>query len=165
MIDIYDAEALVNIYRMLDKKCCAIDKFINNHAYYFGPYTEEFGALDVCNNIIDLMTRKNQLINLKLIMDGAIDRLDDNDKKVIYLKTRYSLSTTDLCEVLEVKERTVFRRIEHAIDSLTQVLNKSKYIDKLESIMNDEFWISSLRDELKDRRIAYKSAHAQVSTL
>ena len=164
MIDIYDAEALVNIYRMLDKKCSAIDRFINNHAYYFGPCTEEFGALDVCNNIIDLMTRKNQLINLKLIMDAAIDRLDDNDKKVIYIKTRYSLSTTDLCEVLEVKERTVFRRVEHAIGALTSVLNKSKYIDKLESIMNDEFWIVSMRDELKDRRIAYKTAH-QVSTL
>ena len=118
----------------------------------------------MCNNIIDLMTRKNQLINLKLIMDAAIDRLDDNDKKVIYLKTRYSLSTTDLCEVLEVKERTVFRRVEHAIGALTSVLNKSKYIDKLESIMNDEFWIVSMRDELKDRRIAYKTAH-QVSTL
>ena len=164
MIDIYDTEALINVYRMLDKKCRAIDRFINNHAYYFGPCTEEFGALDVCNNIIDLMTRKNQLINLKLIMDSAIDRLEDNDKKVIYLKTRYSLSTIDLCDVLEVKERTVFRRVEHAIVSLTSLLNKSKYIDKLEGIIDDEFWISSIRDELKDRRIAYKTAH-QVSIL
>ncbi|MBR1988707.1 MAG: hypothetical protein IKA36_06710 [Clostridia bacterium] len=78
MITNYDSEAIVKIYRMLSKKCDVIDRFINNHAYYFGPYTEEFGASDVCNNIIDLITRKNQLINLKIIVDNAIN----GDKKV-----------------------------------------------------------------------------------
>lgn len=33
MIDIYDTEALVNVYRMLDKKCSAIDMFINIMLY------------------------------------------------------------------------------------------------------------------------------------
>ena len=30
MIDIYDSEAIVKIYRLLCKKCDAIDKFISN---------------------------------------------------------------------------------------------------------------------------------------
>lgn len=156
MIDIYDTEALVNIYRLLDKKCEAIDKFINNHALYFGPCTAEYGSIDVCNNIIDLMTRKNQLINLKLILDNAIDALDDKDKQVVYIKTRFSPTINAFCEILELKERTAFRRIERAFTNLTEALNKSKYIDKLLKIMNDEIWIVSLRDELKDRRMSYK---------
>ena len=79
MIDVYDSETLVKIYRLLKKKCEAIDKFINNHALYFGPCTAEYGSLDVCNNIIELMTRKNQLINLKIIVDSAIKTLSDKD--------------------------------------------------------------------------------------
>ena len=39
MIDIYETEALIKIYRLLRKKCDAIDKFINNYALYFGPCT------------------------------------------------------------------------------------------------------------------------------
>ena len=69
MIDIYDSEAIIKIYRLLNKNCEAIDRFINNHALYFGTNSYEFGALDVCNNILDLMSRKNQLKNLKLIVD------------------------------------------------------------------------------------------------
>lgn len=156
MIDIYDTEALVNIYRMLDKKCEAIDKFINNHATYFGPCTAEYGAIDVCNNIIDLMTRKNQLINLKLIVDHAIDTLDDKDKQVVYIKTRFSPSMNAFCEILDLKERTAFRRIERAFNNLSQALNRSKYVDKLIKIMQNEMWIVSIRDELKDRRLSYK---------
>ena len=36
MFDIYDSETVVKIYRMLKKRCDAIDKFINNHSMYYG---------------------------------------------------------------------------------------------------------------------------------
>ncbi len=166
MLNVFDTEALVNVYRMLDKKCKAIDKFINNHAFYVGPCTAEYGAIDVCNNIINLMTRKNQLINLKLILDATIDTLDNNDKKIIYIKTRLNPSINVLCEILDIKERTAFRRIERAFENLTIQLNKSKYLDKLSKLMNDEIWISTIRDELKDRRLSYsKSKMYSVSIL
>ena len=77
MIDIYDSEAITKIYRLIEKKCEAIDRFIKNHAYYFGPCTDDYGALDVCNNILDLMERKNKLINLKVVVDSAIKSLSE----------------------------------------------------------------------------------------
>ena len=83
MISVYDSEAIVKVYRLLKKKCEAIDKFINNNALYFGSASDEFGAIDVCNNIIDLMTRKNQLINLKIIVDKAIQSLNEKSKKIL----------------------------------------------------------------------------------
>ena len=55
MIDIYDSETIIKIYRMLNKKCEAIDNFIKEHALYFGPCTLEYGAEDVCENIIQLI--------------------------------------------------------------------------------------------------------------
>ena len=128
MLDNYDSETLVKIYRLLNKKCQAIDGFIKNHALNFGSCSAEFGTEDVCNNIIELITKKNQLI-----MD-------------------------EFCSVLELKERTAFRRIERAFTNLTVALNHSKYLEKLISIMNKEVWIARLREDVKARRLAYRTA-------
>jgi len=156
MIDIYDSETIVKIYRMLNKKCEAIDKFIKEHALYFGPCTLEYGAEDVCNNMIDLITRKNQLINLKIIVDNALKHLSNNDKQILLIKMNYSISMEELCGILELKERTAFRRIERAFINLSDQLNKSKYCTKLEKILNNEDWIYSIKQEVKTRRMAFK---------
>ncbi|MBE7076978.1 MAG: hypothetical protein E7374_03725 [Clostridiales bacterium] len=159
MFNNYDSEALIKCYRMLAKKCEALDRFIQNHAFHFGVTDCEFGSFDVCNNIIDLMTRKNRLINLKVIVDKAIDVLSENDKKVIFIKMHYNLSMAEICEILELKERTAFRRIEKAIENLTASLNNSKYSEKLDYIMRDEEWIERIRDEIKAKRMALKFRH------
>ena len=156
MIDIYDSETLIRIYRLLKKKCDAIDKFINKHAFYFGPCTAEYGSLDVCNNIIELMTRKNQLINLKIIVDLALKSLSEKDKKILYIKMHYNLQMSEICGVLELKERTAFRRIEKAFENLAEVLNMSKYKNKLCKILDSEEWIQDIKNEIKERRMAFK---------
>ncbi len=158
MITNYDSEAIIKIYRMLAKKCDVIDRFIKNHAYYFGPCTEEFGASDVCNNIIDLITRKNQLINLKIIVDNAIEKLSPKDKKVLMIKMHYSISMNEICGILNMKERTAFRRIEQAFDNLADILNRSKHAERLERIINNEDWICAIREDVRDRRMAYHQA-------
>lgn len=162
MIDIFDSEAIVKVYRLLNKKCNAIDTFIKNHAYCFSANTYEYSAVDVCNNIIDLMTRKNQLINFKIIVDSAIKKLNEEDKKILYIKMNYSISMEEFCAILHFKERTAFRRIERAFKDLADSLNNSKYIDKLTHIMSHEEWISSVKQEVKERRMAFKSQTATV---
>ena len=157
MIDIYDCEALVKIYRLLDKKCTIIDKFINNHAYYCGPYSEEYGAVDVYNDILDLMERKNQLINIKLMLDTALNKLGVEDKKVLLIKLNYNISMNEFCAVLNLKERTAFRRIEHAFLCLAEAINQSKYAAKLEMIINKEGWIRAVCQDVKERRQSFKN--------
>ena len=156
MLTVFDSETLIKVYKYLNKKCQAIDKFIKNHAYYFGYSAEEFSSVDVFNNIIELMNRKNQLINLKLIVDSAIERLDETDKKVIFLKMNYNISMKEFCGVLGFKQRTAFRRIERAFFNLTDAFNKSKYQQKLLDIMQEEKWIDEIRQEVTERRLAYK---------
>lgn len=157
MIDIYDSEAIVKIYRLLTKKCEAIDRFINNHALYFGTNSSEFGALDVCNNILDLMARKNQLINLKITVDSAIGKLSEKDKQVLFIKMNYNLSMDEICGILDLKERTAFRRIEHAFSNLALALNNSKYCNRLERILFKEQWIKDVKETVKEHRLAYRT--------
>lgn len=156
MIDVYDSEAIVKIYRLLNKKCEAIDRFISNHAMYFGSNSYEFGSLDVCNNILDLMARKNQLINLKIIVDNALHKLSLKDKQVLYIKMNYSLSMNEICGILKLKERTAFRRIEQAFLNLAEALNNSKYVGKLERILFEEEWIKDVKFSVKEHRLAYR---------
>lgn len=157
MIDVYDSEALVKIYKLIRKKCETIDKFIHNHALYFGPCTSDYGSLDVCNNIIELMTRKNQLINLKIIIDKAINTLSEKDKKILFIKMNYNVQMSDVCGILNLKERTAFRHIERAFENLTDALNNSKYYTKLNRILNNEDWIMEIKEEIKERRMAFRS--------
>lgn len=162
MLDIFDSEAIVKVYRLLNKKCKAIDTYIKNHAYCFSNDVSECSAMDVCNNIIDLIERKNQLINFKIIVDSAIKKLNEEDKKILYIKMNYSISMEEFCAILHFKERTAFRRIERAFKDLADSLNNSKYIDKLTHIMSHEEWISSVKQEVKERRMAFKSQTATV---
>jgi len=158
MIDIYDSETLVKVYGTLSKKCESIDKFIENYAYHFGNSGCEFGASDVCDSIIQLMGRKNQLINLKIILDETIKLLNERDKKIILIKMNYNLSILDCCLVLNLKERTAFRYLERAFKNLTIAINNSKYLKKLEEILQNEIWISKYKEHTKTRRLNYKTA-------
>ena len=103
------------------------------------------------------MERKNQLINLKIIMDTAIKKLNDIDKKVLYIKMNYNLQMNDLCGILELKERTAFRRVENAFKNFADELNRSKHISKLLKIIREEEWIQDIRDEIIERRMAFRN--------
>lgn len=109
------------------------------------------------------MTRKNQLINLKIVVDKAIETLSDRAKKILHLKKNYNLSMAELCGILELKERTGFRWVEKSFEELTEALNKSKYINKLTNILHGEDWLVKIVDDVKERRLAYKPV--QVSSL
>ena len=68
----------------------------------------------------------------------------------------YNLQMCEICGVLELKERTAFRRIEKAFENLTNELNNSKYCKKLCKIIDNEEWILDIKDEIKQRRMSFK---------
>ena len=67
----------------------------------------------------------------------------------------------ELCGILELKERTAFRRIEKAFENLTDALNQSKYSNKLTRIIRNEEWIQNISEEIKERRLAFRCKVAE----
>ena len=63
----------------------------------------------------------------------------------------------ELCSLLDVKERTAFRRIEHAFENMAEIINHSKYCAKLENIIDKQEWIKKICGDVKQRRLAFKS--------
>ena len=146
MLVINDAKVLISAYRLIEKNCNLIDEFVYNHAINFGPSPEYCSTYDVTNNIIDLMERKNRLVNFKLMMDEIVSQLNHQDKMIILAKMRFDLSMKSLCEVFHMPSvRTAFRRVQSALEHFTMRVNASEYKKKLEYILDNEHWIASMR--------------------
>ncbi len=88
------------------------------------------------------------------------EELDDKDKKILLIKMNYNLSISEICGILDVGERTAFRRIENAFSHLADNLNGSKYSDKFKKIIEGEEWIRNIKNQIKNRRESYRSVSA-----
>ena len=154
MLIINDAKVLISAYRLIERNCDLINEFVYKHAINFGPSPEYCSTYDVTNNIINLMERKNRLINLKLMIDEIVSSLNPEDKKIISAKMRFNLSIKSLCEALEIPSmRTACRRIQLALEHFTMHANNSAYKKKLEYMLDNEHWIASMREEQLEKNV------------
>ena len=156
MLDINDAKVLISAYRFIEKNCDLIIEFVYKHAINFGPSPEYCSTYDVTNNIINLIERKNRLINLKLIIDELVEGLDKQDREIIIAKLRYDLSIKSFCQMFDMPSvRTAFRRIQTAVERFTRRANTSPYKQKLEYLLDNENWIIALRREIMKTQEVY----------
>ncbi|MBQ7797818.1 MAG: hypothetical protein IJ371_01700 [Clostridia bacterium] len=146
MLDINDAKVLISAYRFIEKNCDLINEFVYKHAINFGPSPEYCSTYDVTNNIINLIERKNRLINFKLIIDELVNSLDNQDKLIILSKMRFNLSMQSFCQIFDMPSvRTAFRRVQTALEHFLRRANNSPYREKLEYLLDNEGWIIALR--------------------
>ena len=146
-----DIKVLISAYRFIERNCDLINEFVYKHAVNFGPSPEYCSTYDVTNNIINLIERKNRLINLKLIMDQIVSELSEEDRMIIVSKMRYNLSMKSFCQVFQMPSvRTAFRRVQQALERFTMRANSSPYKQKLEYLLDNEQWIIAIRrDQMK----------------
>lgn len=141
-----DAKVLISAYRFIERNCDLINEFVYKHAVNFGPSPEYCSTYDVTNHIINLIERKNRLINLKLIMDEIVSELSEADKMIIIAKMRYNLTMKSFCQVFEISSvRTAFRKVQLALEHFTMRANSSPYRQKLEYLLDNEQWIVNIR--------------------
>ena len=151
---IHDSKTLLTAYRWIEKNCDLIDEFVYKHAVNFGPSPEFCSTYDVTSNIIDLIERKNRLINLKLMIDDLINGLELQDKKILLAKIRYNLTMENFCKLMSIPSmRTGFRQINKALEHFTMRANSSPYKEKLEHILDSEYWIANIRRNLNDNKV------------
>lgn len=154
MLVINDTKVLISAYRLIEKNCDLINEFVYKHAINFGPSPEYCTTYDVTNNIINLMERKNRLINLKLMIDELVSKLNQSDKAIILAKMRFNLSIKSFCQVFQMPSvRTAFRRIQSALEHFTIHANNSEYKEKLEYLLENEHWIATMRAEQLEKNV------------
>lgn len=146
---IKDAELLLKIYPTLEKRCAKIDESISNIglSYTNGTYRTS----SVFDILLDKIEEKNQTINFKLALDELIIRLKPNTLKLALLMIDYQgLKIEDLEVILESPARTVFRRKDTLYLTLSDIVNKSKYKDRIITYIDSHCWTLNILENIKE---------------
>lgn len=152
MINYCEAQALLNVYRQIEKTCDAIEEYIDGYAFSFGPDPAVCGTEDITERIIELCERKKNLINLKIFIDNCVKKLPNDLRKIAVLKMSYRCNANKIREILGMSERTYFRKIGNMYDRLASIVNAQNTFFKVEEVMQNEKWIRVIVDRYRTKQ-------------
>lgn len=143
------SKTILSSYNYLQKLCDSLDKLIKDTAvnsyYSFGYKNGENSVTKVSNKIINLSNRKIDYINLKVLTDKALKCMPSNHAKVLILKFINKINIEKICELLKLNKRTMYRRIEKALDEFMIKLDDLGYTpEKLEVVYSCDPFIKSI---------------------
>lgn len=138
-------KTLIGLYRHLKTMANSIDNLIKrigvNSVYNHSVYNSTL--LD-SNKIIELTERKIKIINLKVVIEKALNKIKPIDLNILSLFYIDGLSQKSVQEVLKISERTFFRRKEIAIARFSQQLSSLGFdANKLNKYLQNESWIKN----------------------
>jgi len=144
-------KALLNLYRYLEPMADSIDRLVKSKC--FEPvYIASYNLQDKADEILSLTDRKITLINIKVIIDKSIARLNDNNKKIIILRYIDNMSMQDICELMDISDRTYFRRSKQALDAFCNMLElENKLSGNLLGSYQKQKWLKHFASNFDDK--------------
>ncbi len=143
------ARTLLTIQKYLERICKSIDACIEKRAlasYYVNSknfYKNDCAS--VADWIIEMSERKKQLINLNIICLNALRGIDKSFAKILALKYFNRMSSVDIAKIMELSERTYFRKLNNAHESFESWLIVNGYDAKyFEENLKNEGWITEV---------------------
>jgi hypothetical protein len=148
------AKTLLNVYKYLETVIDAIDKIVMKSAlnsYYFnGNNVSQNGVMAVANKIINLSERKVKLINVKVLVDRAIEQCGELNAQLLIERYMDDDSAEMIATRHNLNIRTYFRRLAQAEQSMCNAMAKMGYDSKkLSSYLSDEKWIIEILNKYK----------------
>lgn len=152
------SKTILGVYRYLPRVTYAFDKLVKTRAYNSSAtssYNLAFNdVMNIANSIINLTQRKNNLINLKLIIDKTLKSIDTTSAKILVFKFIDGKKSADIAKLLNVCTRTYFRKVNLALSHFSKALSKLGYSTfKLENMLKDERWIMEVYHTYSSQRI------------
>ena len=114
-------------YKDLDQMIENLNRTIKNKAvnsYYLDAYC---GVQKLASNIIDLMETKQILLNIKWLIDGAVDRLNETDKEVFRLRYIMNKKTPAIAEIMHFSNMQAYRVVQSMPKKILPFLEESPY--------------------------------------
>ncbi len=158
------SKTILGVYRHLEAVADAIDKIILKTAlnsYHFSLNTND--VYQTSNKLIELGERKVTLINLKLLVEDVLFKMEQKDADILICRYVENMKFKDIAFEKKIGMRTVFRRLEKAENMFNKKLLSLGYTSlKLKNMLKDETWIlnhyeniaSSKNEELSVKSIA-----------
>ena len=137
------AKTLLTSYNCLDNIASAIDSLVVNQGV--NSSRNKLSTLENAEKIINLIQRKKLLINLKVLIENIMSKIDANNARLLVLKYFDRLNTEVMIEVLSMTRRTFFRRVDRALEQFGNELVASGYDhDSLNLVLGKENWIKEI---------------------
>lgn len=136
------SKTLLSTYGYLETIVGAIDKTVLNYGINSAICTDtEF----VANKMISLIERKKFLINIKILVDNILKRMDNGIARVLVLKYVDKIKAETASQILGISIRTFFRKIGIGIEQFSRQLSAFGYTpEKLYSVFKDEGWVMEM---------------------
>lgn len=150
------ARTILSVYRYLERIAGAIDKIIMKKALssanICGQNYYQNNIYTLSQNLIDLSERKVTLINLKVLIEDTLGVIDKNDANILIEKFFDGVKSKDIAQRHEFSMRTVFRKIDSAVQSFAKALCMKGYGDiALQDMLKDESWILCVYNRLSTK--------------
>lgn len=156
------AKTMLFAYKYLENMCNSIDKLVKNIAissfYHGGDWSDNKSCINVSNKIIRLSDKKIDYINLKILIEKALNNIDEFYAKILILRNVKELSVATICNLFNFSERTFFRKINQAENSFIKAVEHLGYnIYKLEIKYLGDDLIKSIYDVFSTSKATYEN--------
>ncbi|MBP3431670.1 MAG: hypothetical protein J6K39_02320 [Clostridia bacterium] len=143
------AKTLLMVYRYLERIAGAIDKIVMQSALNCSNISGQNyfynNVMSISQKIIDLSERKVTLINLKILIEECLKEIPQKDAIILIEKFFDGVKTKNLVERHHISMRTVFRKIEAAVNAFSSKLMSKGYSDlKIDKMLENEGWIRNV---------------------
>ncbi len=141
------ARTVLNIYSNLENICNKIDKEVNQSTRilaeasnaYFGTLLKTF------DSISDVIYRKSMLVNLKIYLEQALNKLPCELSAILYLKYMDRFSIKQISVVTENSFKNTERKLMLATKKFSNYLIDVGLTDeKFASVLTSESWIRKI---------------------
>ncbi len=144
------AKTILGAYRHLEAVADAIDKIILKTAlnsYHFSLNTND--VYQTSNKLIELGERKVTLINLKVLVEETLSKLEQKDADILICRYIENMKFKDIALEKNIGLRTVFRRLDRAEDMFSKKLLNLGYSSlKLKNMLRYETWILNYYEDI-----------------
>ena len=136
------SKTLLSTYSYLETIVGMIDKTVLNYGINSSMSSDtEF----VANKIITLTERKKFFINMKILTDNILKRIDKDIAKILVLKFVDKIKAETASQILGISIRTFFRKINIGINQFSHQLCLFGYTsEKMFKLFANEEWITEM---------------------
>lgn len=143
------AKTILVAYKYLGTLSRCIDRIINKSAlnsfYTGGNWDDKNSVFNISNKILKLTNKKVDYINLKVLVEKILSKMSKDKAKLLILRNIKDLKTSTICNMLNMKERTYYRRTDLALkEFVTQMIEMGFTYAKLDLDFSDDEFIYSI---------------------
>lgn len=143
------AKALFFVYPSIPNIIKIVDNIVEQRASSVigvsSIYACPESSLKQMEKVIDMGERKLRLLNILNLTQELISRLDEKSFEIVSMKYFSRMKTASICDRLALEERSIFRRINRAIEKAARVLFSMGFSsDSISKMMTGEGWIREI---------------------